>query len=75
MEPLNSLPRLLIVMGVVFVVVGLWLQLGPGLPGLGKLPGDLDIERPGFRLRFPIVSCLVVSVVLTLLLNLFSRLR
>ena len=63
------------VAGVVFVVVGFALQLHPQLPLLGKLPGDLRIERPGFSFRFPLTSCLLVSAVLSLLLQLLARLR
>jgi hypothetical protein len=70
-----NLGRLLVVFGVVMVVVGLLIQLAPSIPWLGKLPGDLRIERGGFRLYFPLASCLVISVVLTLLLQLFSRFR
>jgi hypothetical protein len=63
------------VFGVVMVVVGLLLQYAPALPLLGKLPGDLQIERGGFRLYLPLGSCLLISLVLTALLQLFSRLR
>lgn len=67
--------RLLIVAGLVLVAVGLLVQLAPQVPLLGRLPGDLRIERDGFRLYVPITSCVVVSVALTLLLNLVGRLR
>jgi hypothetical protein len=68
-----SLGRLLFWLGVSFVVVGALLQLAPQIPWLGKLPGDITIERPGFRFTFPLATCLLLSVVLTLLANLFSR--
>jgi hypothetical protein len=67
--------KFLIVAGLVLLGVGLVLHFGPSLPLLGKLPGDFRIERPGFRLYLPLGSCLLLSVVLTLLLQLFSRLR
>ncbi len=70
-----DLGRLLAIFGVAMVVVGLWIQLGPPLPLLGKLPGDLRLEWGGFRLYLPLATCLVISVALTLLLQLFSRLR
>jgi hypothetical protein len=60
---------------VVFVVVGLLLWVSPQIPLLGKLPGDLRIERPGFRLYFPITTCVLLSLVLSLLAGLVSRLR
>lgn len=68
-----NLGRLLFWLGVSFVVVGLLIQVAPQIPFLGKLPGDITIERPGFRFTFPLVTCLLISVVLTLLASLFAR--
>lgn len=68
-----NLGRLLFWLGVSFVAVSLLLQLAPQLPWLGKLPGDIRVERPGFSFVFPLATCVLISVVLTLLANLFSR--
>jgi len=64
--------RALIVLGAILVAAGL---LWPWLAhiGLGRLPGDIAIERPNFRLYFPWVTCLLISVVLTLLIWLFRK--
>lgn len=72
MEPLA---RTLIVAGATLVVIGVLLYAAPSIPYLGRLPGDIRIERPGFRLYFPITSCLVVSGVISLALWVFSKLR
>ena len=72
---MEALGRGLVVLGVVFALVGCVLWLSPQIPLLGKLPGDLRIERPGMRLYFPITTCVLLSLVLTLLLQLWSRLR
>lgn len=67
-EPLRELGKLLLVFGVVLVAVGALLTLGPKLPGrLGRLPGDIIIQRENFTVYFPVVSCLLLSVVLSLL--------
>ena len=71
----EALGRALALLGLVFVAVGLLLWLSPQIPLLGRLPGDLRIERPGFVLVFPIATCLVLSAALSLLLHLLSRLR
>jgi len=64
--------RTLIVVGLVIVAIGLaWPWLGK-LP-LGRLPGDIHIVREGGSFHFPIVTCLVVSVVVSLLIWLFRR--
>ncbi|NNM01017.1 MAG: DUF2905 domain-containing protein [Gammaproteobacteria bacterium] len=64
--------KLLILIGVAILIAGLawpWLSRLP----LGRLPGDLMIERPGFRLYLPITSMIVVSALATVLLWLFRR--
>jgi hypothetical protein len=67
-----DIQRLLIVLGAILLAAGLlWPWLGH--PGLGRLPGDIAVERPHFRLYFPWVTCLVISVVLTLLIWLFRK--
>ena len=65
--------RMLVLLGGIVVVVGLVMMLAPHVPWLGRLPGDIVIQRERFTFAFPIVACLVVSVVLTLLMNLFFR--
>jgi hypothetical protein len=64
--------RTLIILGLVLVAAGfLWPFIGK--LGLGRLPGDIAIEREGFRLYMPIVTSLVISVVLSLLFWFFRR--
>ena len=57
---------MLIVVGLVIAGVGLVWVLAPNLPRLGRLPGDIVIERGNSRFYFPVVTCIVVSVVLSL---------
>ena len=64
--------RTIIVIGLALIVVGLLWTVGERL-GLGRLPGDITIERPGFSLYIPIMTSLIISVALSLLLWLFSR--
>jgi hypothetical protein len=64
--------RWLIVAGVVLIVLGLAWPLVTKL-GLGRLPGDIHIEREGFSFYFPLMTGLIVSVVLSLILWLFRR--
>ena len=68
--------RMLLVIGGICLVLGAVLTLGGKIPGgswLGRLPGDLVIERPHLRIYLPLGSCLLASVVLTLLVFLFRR--
>jgi hypothetical protein len=65
---MNAIPKLLIGAGAVLIVVGLiWMLGGKWLP-LGRLPGDISYEKGGVRFYFPIVTCIVISVVLSLLM-------
>ena len=64
--------RWLVAIGLVLVVIGLLWPLLSKL-GLGRLPGDIVIERGNFRFYFPIVTCLIVSVVLSFFLWLLNR--
>jgi hypothetical protein len=64
--------RVVLLIGIVLVVVGGLAVLGVRLP-FGRLPGDIAIEGERGGFYFPIVSMLIVSVILTVLLNLFLR--
>lgn len=72
-----SLGRWLILVGVVFAAAGLLVMLAAklGLPRLGRLPGDIVYRGRNTTLYIPIVSCLVLSVLLTIVLSLFNRFR
>lgn len=72
---MDPVPRAIVTLGVALLALGALLQWAPGIPLLGKLPGDLRIERPGLRLYLPITSCVVVSLLLSGLLSLLSRFR
>jgi hypothetical protein len=72
---MESLGRTLMVAGIVLAVLGVVLYVSPSIPLLGRLPGDLRIERPGFRFYFPITSCLLVSAAISGVLWLVSKLR
>ena len=66
--------KLILSLGLVLVVIGLVLGFAPGLLGwFGHLPGDIRIERENGTFIFPVTSMIVVSVVLTILVNLFFR--
>jgi hypothetical protein len=67
-----ELGRILLIIGVVLVVVGGLAMLGVRLP-FGRLPGDIAIEGERGGFYFPIVTMIVVSIVLTVLFNLFLR--
>jgi Protein of unknown function (DUF2905) len=67
-----GMSKLLIALGLILVAVGLVWTLGERL-GLGRLPGDIVIEREGMRIYLPITTSIIVSIALSLLLWLFNR--
>jgi hypothetical protein len=66
------MPKLLIVVGATLVLIGLAWLIGERF-GLGRLPGDLVVERGNFRLYVPITTSVIISVALSLLFWLFNR--
>lgn len=71
---MQEVGRLLALVGGGLLLVGLLLMLIGRVPGLGRLPGDLVIERDGFSCVVPLATMLVVSLLLTLVLNVLVRL-
>ena len=70
---MNDLGKLLVIVGLLIAAVGVLLWSGVGKGWLGRLPGDINYTRDNFSFHFPIVTCLIISVVLTLLLWLFRK--
>jgi len=66
--------RLLVVAGAVIIAAGLALLLAGHVPFLGKLPGDIRLRGEGWTFYLPLTTCVVLSLVLTLLLNVILRL-
>ena len=63
--------KLLIIAGLVIAGLGVVLMFGPKIPLIGKLPGDIVVRRESFTFYFPIVTCVVLSVLISLLVKLF----
>lgn len=67
--------KLLIIVGIVCIVIGLFIAYGPKIPFLGKLPGDIMVEKENFRFYFPLMTCIVISILLSLVMYLFNRFK
>jgi uncharacterized membrane protein len=69
-----TLGKVLLFTGLLIALVGLVLTFAPGLLGwFGHLPGDIRIERENGRFFLPVTSMIVISVILTIIINLFFR--
>jgi len=70
---MNEIGKFLLIVGVTLIVVGALLWSGVGKGWLGRLPGDIHYTNKDFSFHFPIVTCLIVSALLTLILWLLRK--
>jgi len=72
---MNPIAKILIGIGILLIILGLLWQVGGKFLPLGRLPGDIVVEKENFRFYFPIVTCLVISLLLTLISYVFRLFR
>jgi len=70
---MNEFGRTLIFFGAVLIVAGILVNLFGKVPGIGKLPGDIYLRKGSFTFYFPLATCLVLSLLLTLVFTIFGR--
>jgi len=70
---MNEIGKFLVIVGAVVIVIGAMLWSGIGRNWLGRLPGDIHYSRENFSFHFPLMTCVVVSVVLSLILWLLRK--
>ncbi|MCX7780430.1 MAG: DUF2905 domain-containing protein [Negativicutes bacterium] len=69
----DSFGKTLMAIGAAILIIGALLHFGGKFVSLGRLPGDIHVQKENFSFHFPIVSSIIISIVLTILLNLFFR--
>ena len=70
---MDGFGKTLIYLGLVLVIVGVVFSLAGKLPWLGHLPGDITIERERFTFYFPLATCILISLIVSLVLYFFRR--
>lgn len=75
MSDFSSLGKGLVVLGLILAVVGVLLWVGGRIPFLGRLPGDIRFEGEHFKFYFPLVTCLLLSLLGSLILWLLSKFK
>lgn len=71
---MNNIGKLIVIVGVLFVIVGVVIYFwGDKFSWLGRLPGDIRVEKENFRFYFPITTMIIISVVVSLLIRLFQK--
>ena len=69
----SDIGKIIIYFGVLLVVIGFIFMLGSKLPFIGKLPGDIAIERKNYSFYFPVTTCIIISIILSFILWLFNK--
>ena len=70
---MNDFAKTLIFFGVVLIIAGVVFSIFGKIPGLGKLPGDIYIRKGTFTFYFPLTTCLLLSLILTLVFTIFGK--
>lgn len=70
---MSDFAKTLIFFGIVLIGLGLLVTLFGKVPGLGKLPGDIYVRKGNFTFYFPLATCLILSLILTLVFTLFGK--
>ena len=70
---LSDLGKILLIAGLMMAVIGTVFVLLGKLQLLGRLPGDIDIQKKGYTLYFPLTTCVLLSILLTLLFRFFLK--
>jgi uncharacterized protein YybS (DUF2232 family) len=73
LKRMNELGKYLVIAGLLIAFAGVLIWSGIGRGWFGRLPGDINYSKGNFHFYFPIVTCLILSILLTLLLRLFKK--
>jgi hypothetical protein len=70
---LGDFGKVLVILGAVIAGIGVLLMVGDKIPWIGKLPGDIIIRKEKFTFYFPVVTCIILSILLTMIFSLFRK--
>ena len=70
---MDGLGKILVYIGILLVVIGIVLSVAGKIPWFGHMPGDITIQRDRFTFYFPIATCIVISVIVSIILYFFRR--
>ncbi|MDH5404972.1 MAG: DUF2905 domain-containing protein [Candidatus Aminicenantes bacterium] len=73
MLEIRPLGKVLIFTGIIFIFIGILILWGGEMPLLGKLPGDIHIKRDNYQFYFPLATCLLLSLLITIIIALIRR--
>jgi Protein of unknown function (DUF2905) len=65
--------KILVIVGLLLAILGLIFIFGNKIPFIGKLPGDIAVERRNYSVYFPVTTCIIISIVISFILWLFNK--
>ncbi len=69
---MDSLGKIIISIGIIFIILGLIITLGDRI-GIGRLPGDIFIDKENFKFYFPITTSIIISIILSIIMRFFRK--
>jgi uncharacterized protein HemY len=69
----TTMAWVIIIVGIILLAIGLFLLFASRIPLLGKLPGDIYIKRGNFSFYFPLTTCIIISIIMTLIVFLIKK--
>ena len=70
---MGDLGKSIIAIGIILIVVGVIMTVAGKIPGVGKLPGDIFVKKGNFSFYFPLTTCILLSVILSVIAFLFNK--
>ena len=70
---MGDLGKSIIVFGIVLVIVGIFMTVAGKVPGIGKLPGDILIKKENFSFYFPLTSCILLSIIISVIMYFLGK--
>lgn len=70
---MNELSKIVTIAGLALVAIGILMAFLSKVPGIGKLPGDIMIKKENFTFYFPLATCIILSIVISLFMHFFTR--
>ncbi|AIH03969.1 DUF2905 domain-containing protein [Thermodesulfobacterium commune] len=70
---MSGFGKFLVLLGICLILLGIFISILPKIPYIGKLPGDIYIKKDNFTFYFPLATCILISILLTIILNLLFR--
>ena len=70
---MEGMGKSLVIIGLIFIAIGIAIAFGPRIPFIGKLPGDIYIKKDSFTFYFPLATSVLISVIITFVMYLFRK--